>query len=448
MFAKKNNELYETMKTIRLILTAIILLTTINIIMAQAPGQGHLNQKSKLKTDVIGSYPQEVLEYYWLAEAWTLSQTSYIKYNSVGEPTEVRYVGNGEELRSLYTYNADHNVTEVIVQLKEGGIWVNYERDVTEYLNERMETKYVSESWNGSAWVLDYGTQYEYTLDGDQISVVITTIYEKETGLWNNSSRITHDYSGGAAQFSESIYEMWKDGAWEAVFKTRYEWEGDKVSVMYTSGWTDGAWNESSKMVYEYEGDESMTMIYYSSTGDGVWTPTQRIIDNYDSHGNSILSSIEFYSTDWELFDGTKYLLTYSGDNLTERITQSYSIFEPGTEVEVITPGWKNVYKEEFKDFAALSTNPLLVGVKMVQTYPNPAQNETTLRLENLKNNNITINVMNVTGQLAISKKIFVPIDDFSHSVNLSDLPSGTFIILVRDESGRVVSSTRLIHQQ
>jgi hypothetical protein len=415
--------------------------------MAQVSDPNSFKKTPQLKTDLVESYPQEVLEYYWLAEAWFLYQTSYITYTSFGEPSETRVVGNEGDVKTFNTYNSDHNIIESLVQIKEGDNWVNYERLLTEYLDDMMETKSVSESWNGSAWVLDYGTQYEYTLDGNQISVIIITIFDKETGQWINSSRVTHTYSGGDGQVSGSISDMWKDGTWEAVYKTRYEWEGDNLSIMYMSGWVDGAWEESSKMVYEYGENQSTTLTMYSNPGDGSWAPAQRFFDNYDSHGNTVLSTIEFYTTQWDMLSGTKCFLTYNGGDVTERITQSYGFFEPGNEEETFTSDWKNILKEEFKEFASLSTDPLLLFSETVEHYPNPAKETMVLKLSNLKNNTLSINVLNAAGQVSLSEKVYVPIDEFRHTLNLNELSSGLFVIIVKDESGRVVSSSRLIHQ-
>ncbi len=435
------------MKTPTLSLIIVLLFVFSNISMAQVSDPNSFKKTPQLKTDLVGSYPQEVLEYNWLAESWVLSHTSYIKYTSFGEPSETRVVRTYEETKTLNTYNSDQNIIESLVQIKEGDNWVNYERFLTEYFDDMMETKSVSESWNGSAWVLDYGTQYKYTLDGDQVSVMITTIFDKETGEWINSYRTTFTYSGGVGQFSESISEMWEDGAWEAVSKTRYEWAGDNISILYMSGWVDGAWEESSKMVYEYGENESTTLTMYSSPGDGSWTPSYRYVDNYDSHGNAVLSTAESYSAQWDMFFGTKYALTYSGNNVTERITQSNSIFEPGNEEETFTSDWKNILKEEFKKFASLSTDPLSLLSETVEHYPNPAKETMVLKLSNLKNNTLSISVLNAAGQVSLSEKVYVPINEFRHTLNLNELSSGLFVIIVKDESGRVVSSSRLIHQ-
>ncbi len=436
------------MKTRTFHLIIILIFAFSNVSRAQISDPNRLSEPHQLKTDLVGTYPQEVLAYSWYADFWFLYETSYITYTSFGEASEIRIVSEEGESRTLNTYNSDQNITESLMQYKEGDNWVNTERYRTEYLDAFMEANSISESWNGSSWEIDFGTQYEYTFDGDQVSAMIIKIYDKEAGEWINSSRVTHTYSGGEGQVAESISETWQDGAWIASAKTRYEWADNNISVMYMSGWVDGAWDESAKMVYEYGENGSMTLTMYSDYGDGSWSPAQRFIDNNDSHGNAVLSTVEFYTTQWDMLSGLKFLLSYDGNNVVERITQSYSLFEPGTEVELNTPEWENVYKEEFKEFASLSTDPLIISSETVEHYPNPAKEAVTLKLSKLKNNTLSITVMNPAGQISLSEKVYVPIDEFRHTLRLNELPSGIFVVIVKDESGRVVSSSRLVHQQ
>lgn len=411
---------------------------------AQEPGVKSIIKTPELKTDVIGSYPQEVWEYNWTVEFWMVFQTKYITYASFGEPIEIKVVGMGGESKTLFSYDSDQRLTSTLEQEKEGEQWVDNRRDITVYLDNDLVSSHVVENWTGASWQISFGTQYEYTMDGDHPVVTVTKIWDRDSGSWLNSTRTTFTMGTGSV-IDETISETWMGGAWVNSSKTRFVFEDDKT-ILFMSGWLDGAWLESTKMVQEFGENESMTNTMYSGPGDGTWTPAQRFTNNYDSHGNAILTTIEFYTSQWDMLSGTKYLLTYDGNNLTERITQTYSLVEPGNENNTITPGWKNIYKEEFKEFASLSTDPLLRGVQMVQAFPNPAKEEATLSFQNMKNKNLNISILNLAGQLFISDQIYVPIDSYKHTISLDDLSSGTFIILIRDEAGKVVSSSRLIH--
>ena len=100
------------MKTRALTLLITLLLVFSNIGMAQITDPLSIGKSPQLKTDIVGSYPQTIMEYNWMVEMWMLLQTSYISYNAQGDPTEIRVVGMKEEYRTLFTYNSDHFETE------------------------------------------------------------------------------------------------------------------------------------------------------------------------------------------------------------------------------------------------------------------------------------------------------------------------------------------------
>ncbi len=435
------------MRTLYFSLAIILSLFISSLGMAQVPDILSVGKSPQLKTNIVGCYPQEVWEYNWMVEFWMLYQTKNITYTSFGKPSEIKIVGSAGDSRTLYTYNTDHLLTQALDQNKVGESWVDNRREITEYAENQMASSHIIETWNGSGWTLNFGTQYIFTLDGEYLAVVLIKIWDRESGDWINSSRTSFSYVSGEMNVGESITEMWLGDAWINSYKTRYVYRAGG-SDFYMSGWVDGAWVESTKMVYEFGVNESTTMTMYSGPGNGTWTPVQRFIDSNDSHGNTILTTIEFYTTEWQMLSGSKYLLTYDGNNLTERITQMYSPFEPGMAGAASSGGWENSYREVFQDFASLSTLPLLQELVAVQYYPNPAREEVKLNINNLKNTHLTISIMSLTGQVSSSEQIYVPDDEYRHTIDLRKLPSGTFIIMVKDESGRLVSSSSLIHQK
>ncbi len=437
------------MKTRNLTLVIILLLVFSKLTMAQVPDPMALVDSPKLKTDLVGSYPQVVQEYNWVAEFWLIYQTTYITYTSFGEPSEEKMIGTNGDSRFLYTYNSDHNQTEVLEQHREGGEeWVNYTRELIEYVDGRWTSKLTNEQWNGSGWDMIYGNQYTYTYDGDLITGFVIQIWDKESGQWINSTRTTQSYSSEDGMVSEAVSETWEDGAWVNFSKVKYVWLDEQIGEMYMSGWLDNAWVESTKMTFDYGDFSSLTFTVYIGPGDGTWTPSQRIIDQNDSHENLILSTMEFYTTDWEMLSGMQFLLTYNGNDVTERITKMYSPFEPGISSTVSTSTWNNVLKEVFSEFASLSSIPLLLGGESISHYPNPASDQVDLNIHNLKNTQLSVSVMSLSGQAGLTELINVPTDEYHHALNVRSLPAGTYIILTNDKSGRLVSSSKLIIQK
>ena len=149
----------------------------------------------------------------------------------------------------------------------------------------------------------------------------------------------------------------------------------------------------------------------------------------------------------WLMLSGSQFDLTYDGNNLVERITKAYSMGEPGTKGATFGVGWQDVWKEEFKDFASLSTLPIIIENVSIDHFPNPARESVSMKINNLQDRNLTITVMDLTGKTVHQDRLYVLSNSFMHVVSLEDLPAGTFIIQARDASGKLVSSSRLIHQ-
>jgi hypothetical protein len=228
----------------------------------------------------------------------------------------------------------------------------------------------------------------------------------------------------------------------------RQDYTGDKINEVWMSGWKDNAWLESTHIRYQYSDYGSLTETISTGPGDGSWNPSQRFVKNRDAHGNTILSTVEIFVEDWMKLSGAEYVLTYDGDNLVERITKAFSRGIPGNKGQSMGETWKNVWKEAFKDFASLSTWPILADEVSIDHFPNPARENVCLRLKNLQGSNLIISVMEITGKLVHQEKLNVPANQSMHIVNLKNLPQGTLIFQIRDNSGKLVSSSRVIHQK
>lgn len=423
------------------ILTAVfisIFILSIKV-FSQIPDPQTFIKSPELKTGIVGSYPTKVWEYKWIVEYWSIFQQKNISYTSFGEPSLITISGEGGGSRTYYDYNSDNLLLQTLEQVKSGEDWVNTRREVSEYGEKGNVSSYIVESWTGSGWVIEFGNQYTYTMDGEKVVEMTVKIWSREDGAWINSTRSSISFSQDMSVI-ETVTMAWENEGWVNSSLTRQEYVDGKISEMIMSGWIDGAWVQSTRITYEYSDFNSMIMTLFTKSGNDSWSPSQRFTENFDSHGNIIRSTVEIFIADWMMLSGSEYLLTYAGDNLTERITRSYT-----------GASWKNVYKEEFIDFSSLSTNPLLTNpgyINQINHYPNPAKDHVTLNIDNLGNKNLEITILDLSGKRHMEKNLFVPVDNFKYTIQLDNLPAGTFIIQARDESGRIISGLKLLHHK
>ena len=428
---------------------SLIFLALIASTQAQVYNTDFFSKASELKTNVVGSYPTEVWEYQWLVEYWKVFQKKNISYSSFGEPTDITVIGEDGDSYSQFTYNSEQKLIQKIEQKKEGGVWVNNRREVTDFDGDGNMNSHLVESWDGSNWVLTVGYQYNYSFDSDmRLSTLLTRIWSRESDSWINSEQVTYSYHEDNALIIGLLTKSWSDGVWVNNSNIRQDYTGDKINEVWMSGWKDNAWLESTNIRYQYSDYGSVTETNYTGAGDGNWNPSQRFVKNRDTHGNSILSTVEIFVEDWMKLSGVEYVLTYDGDNLVERITKSFSRGIPGTKGQSMGETWKNVRKEEFKDFASLSIWPVLFDEVSIDHFPNPARGSVCLRLKNLQGSNLILSVVELTGKLVHQEKLNVPANQSMHIVNLEHLPQGILIFQIRDNSGKLVSSSRVIHQK
>ncbi len=389
----------------------------------------------QLKSGVVGSYPQHTDEYNWGVD-WAIYQTIETSYNTNGDPLSIEYNQGGVRKKNLYTYNNQHLQTEELIQVYSGSAWENQSRTTTTYNTLGYDLENRMEQWTGTAWVLQSGTQSAYELDGDRVRVATVKDWKSESSTWVNSSRETYTYTGTDARYSTIIAEQWND-AWVNQSKMEVSWSGNNISQFISYSYENGAWVLSSKMIYQWLENNSSIMTVYSYVGADTWMQSMRTTTNYDSHGNMTLNQAEMYfGTSWMIYTSTRYLLTYSGNNLTQRITQTFN-----------TVQWANMLKEAFSNFASLSTDITLMPDSGMVVFPNPAGNQALVRISLLKSESFTLTVLTVTGQKVIEQTFTGHGSDYIYPVNLEQVPSGSYILMARDQQGAEIGKTRLIKQ-
>ncbi len=387
----------------------------------------------QLKSGVVGSYPRHTDEYNWGTD-WALYQTIETSYNSVGDPVSIEYNQTGVRRRNLYSYNNQHLQTEEINQVYSGSAWVNQSRITTTYNNLGYDLEYRMEQWSGSAWILQTGIQSAYELDGDRVKVVTMKDWKSESSTWVNSARETYTYSGTDRRYASVIREEWTN-AWLNVSKMEVSWSGNNPTQFLSYTYEGGAWVLSGKTTYEWLGNNSSVMIMYSYVGADTWMQSIRSTTTLDSHGNITLSQSEMYFLNaWTILSATSYDLTYSGNNLTQRITKS---FAGGL--------WGNQLKEVFSNFASLSTDLTLVPDAGLTVFPNPAGEQAVVRMTLVKSGTFTLSVISLTGQKMLEESLTGQGSDVNYQLNLKKVPAGSYLLIARDKQGNEIGKSRLI---
>jgi len=434
-----------------LLLTVICAILFFSNSLAQDPYIPYLIKKSiganaqLMKSGIQGSYPRHTEEFDW-TEDWVLGRTIETSYTSFGEPAVIEYNQGGNRSMDIFSYNDQHFETEMIHKVMVDGSWVNQSRNVNNYNSQGDILESLSEEWTGTGWDLKEGTQITYQLDGNRISVMTSKSWNNATSTWDNEMRETYTYSGPSVYYTTVVSENWAN-EWVYFSKMELTWNGSSVTETLNYTYEGGDWVLAGKTSYEYRDNDSMVMTFYDPDVDGTWSASSRFSWTNDDHGNEILNQMEMFMGNWLVLSATRYQLSYSGNNVTQRITQVYSMFDPALKGVATGVDWKNVKKEVFSNFASLSTDVTLMPEKGISVFPNPAEKQVVVRLALVQAGNVNLKVISITGQVVLDENITANGSDVNYLLDLRDLQRGSYFLIAHDKQGKEIGTTRLIKQ-
>ena len=137
--------------------------------------------------------------------------------------------------REFVTYSYEGGeLSEVIIQRKEGNDWVNKTKEVYNYNDDVTTVLYWA--WNGNNWTSD--KLYTYTYSTGSMELLIQYM---EGGAWQNDQKETYslDFDGNV---TEILIEDWESTNWVKDRLTTYNYENNVYTSILTAGWNGASW--------------------------------------------------------------------------------------------------------------------------------------------------------------------------------------------------------------
>ncbi len=399
-----------------------------------------------LKTDVFGSYPQHMEESLWLQDAWMPYATEDVKYRNDGWITEIVRSDPEGKIRETFTYNDDGWETGILTEIWLENAWVNQKREIENFNDDGEYLGYTLEKWTDNAWELDEGMLFEYHKVNGKTDVMIIQI-KRQGEDWVNMQRYTYTYFEDADVVSSVIIEGWENDEWVITMKIDYTVEDDVVVEEVYSHINDGEWVVTNKMTTTYGENGSIVFTNYSWL-NGAWVPSGRTTYEYDALENQTLYMVEFYNNGWAPAFGTQYLLTYNGDNLTQRIEQSFGQNEPGNMKTFNTITWTNVKKQVYSDFNTAGVPVISDDEISISSYPNPVSDLLIIKVKNpVGEKSIILNIYSISGQLAYTGSYMLNSGAGIITIPVSSLDSGSYFVRIQDKKGNSLHSEMILIQ-
>ena len=441
-----------------------------------------IHQKNKLansdiKTEAMpqfykstnNTYPQEIHGYYWdVTTIWMADYNYFVTYDDHANIlSQIIVIANTNDTvgRIMNTYDNEGRQVESLQQHWINGSWENYYRAVFTFDDQGNGLVYLSQYWQSPTWVTDWGWKDNYTYDvNNNITELISQWWSSSINAWENAYKDIYTYDANG-YLIEYIAQYWvpSTSLWLSDFKEIYtinvsgviiealmqDWDeissiwvnDEKIISIVWHNWTGNPDESDLESYTSQEWDSGIwvnswrTNITYDAYGgnieideeyiNGNWENSYKYSDMYDAHSNYLGYQEEYWVNGaWKINWGYKYLLTYSGIDLVERISQDW---------DFNTEEYKNQWKEEYSDFVTIEgidENAILSA--SINLYPNPARGILNLEVKNMDKEDLSVDIVNLNGQVIFSKR-FNNTGQLVNKIDVSNYSKGIYFVKVKN---------------
>jgi Secretion system C-terminal sorting domain len=392
-----------------------------------------------------------ILEQIWVPTNWEDDARTLFEYNDAGlmlrmsrEEYENSEWITGSEI--LFEYNAQNQlIVDILWYYNEGVIQFGTKWE-SSYSGDNL-TEGIQSSWNvdNEEWELSLKWEYQYS-DG-LISKILE--YDYSISTWDINQEYSYTYNAQGLVIEE-LTKLWSEteNAFENsdITTTSYNSNGNVIEMLSKSwDYVTSNWSEGNYYLYEYEYDNnnnctlSLTTVAMEYGGFSMLTKS-KVESQYDSN-NFLIVEIDFtwedFSSQWAELSKSDFTNDEAGNLLEVLISTKLS------------GDWENYEKHIYiYDGAVAVENEKQFPTEFAleQNYPNPFNPTTNITYYVNKKSMIELNIYDLLGN-HISTLINGVQGQGMHSVNFdgSHLASGTYIYSLKNESQIITRKCLLI---
>lgn len=398
---------------------------------------------------------------------WHLQDTSDYQYDAQGRVTEKITSDGNNKLRITYLYDLQGNLLEESYYAPAGNGWQITQKSISTFNTNgevilRLDLNYsggiLSDTLMGERVIF---TNHP-TLS--QPATKTTQFFNSLNHQWENNKLNVFEYNG-MGQVIRAVEAEWVLNTWDTIGQIINTWDANNRILAFTLSLYDAAsgyepYIRLSNIQYQtWNGtfERSLTSYYLTSLFfNNLWVPTQKTYTTFDANGGFVqLDSSAFFGTGFGPDTRYSYIINnqghYEGAKLESWQNNSwvidshddiqYTYNTLGQIEQIINRYYDNslsaYVNETRKDFMpgivqGLEPVELEQNVK-IETYPNPATELTTLRLEISEDEPLKVMLLEMNGRiiLQLEEQIF---SKGSHEISLPlhHLSLGSYLIRVQ----------------
>lgn len=326
---------------------------------------------------------------------------------------------------TLFTYDGNNNTTTEIEIEWNGSNWdSSYKYSYSYDVNNRLIAE-IGQAWNGSNWENDYSFNITFDLNGNPI---VTTLSEWNGTIWDSSSKNISTYNGNNL-ITLLRHQEWNGTAWEDNMQVATTYDMNNIVLTVTQqSWNGTAWVNTNMQTNTITNNDIVNEIYQMWQNNG-WVNMFNVVKTYDGNDNLITETNQIYSVN-------------AFENFS-RITRAYNSFNQVTSEK--DDSWvNNTWAPEdgdfwgryyYEDYNTTGINNIATAGNF-NVYPVPANNHIKVDMAWEEAQPFTVSILDMQGRLIrnFSEKAM---KNYSKSIDVSQLPAGNYLIKLTTTTGK-----------
>lgn len=380
------------------------------------------------------------------AGTWQHQANSTYTYDNQGRLTMRLYADPITAVpmaREITVYDAYGNEIENRGEQFNGSTWdviFGYKQLIT-YNPQNLKTEVIYQLWNSGMgqWENEMREQTVYNASNQALSVT-NSDWESATNSWIFMDRMNLSHVNGTA--TSLVMQEYNGNTWDDVMRAQHiTWRllYETPSAYELQLYDNGLWLNAEKYQATYDANGGHVGVYQEwDLMNNIWAKSSRETETLDVNKNFtgwLDETWDAAANAWVVDGEERQVLTYSGQDITERLFQD----SWGSTTATLTDREKEVYSN-FQTFNVSGVKPALPELD-VNVYPNPASGLVHIALPARKGS-LTASLLDVTGKELLHKTFR---NEEESVLNIEALPKGIYLLNLQTETGAAVK--RLIKQ-
>ncbi|MBR9920337.1 MAG: T9SS type A sorting domain-containing protein [Bacteroidetes bacterium] len=176
--------------------------------------------------------------------------------------------------QQTWSYNANMQMTEQLLEVWDGNDWVNFRRRYYVYdfdtgvIDQSTEYKWsvANQEWDYKFWIF-------YLTDGGYVPIgTRTLVWNDVDEVWENQIREEFDFDPGY-QLNHRVLQSWDGNVWVNQYRVGYEYDGETLSSI-SDKWdnNDQSWDLHARFQMSFGSDQQLV----EEKGWQFWSQNQQ----------------------------------------------------------------------------------------------------------------------------------------------------------------------------